>query len=131
MARIYVKKIRCQESRGFHATVGATAVVRGQLVKYSSGLLVTLAADDKQLDAMVCLANGAVGDSILVIPLVHVDEFEMATTGTFASFVVGTAYGISDGLTLDQAEVTAKLLIVTSLDSDLSTAMVRPYLLAS
>jgi hypothetical protein len=107
-------------------TVGATAVVSGQILKFSSGLLVTAADNDQQGLFMIALQNAAAGAQC-VVSLDADTIFDLYYSGT-ATPAVGAAYGISDGKTMDPDNTTQKLVTVLEmLDATAQYVCVKFY----
>lgn len=102
-------------ARASEAVVGATAIRPGDLIKFSAGLMVPCAADDKQIQVFVALGYGAVGAKIPMVPLADA-KIKIAYTGSAPT--IGAAYAISDQRTLDQTDTTNKLLTVVKVGSD-------------
>lgn len=97
--------------------VGATAIRPGDLVKFSSNVLVPAADNDENLQLFVALEYSAASNTTtgcLVVPFGDVVANFAYTGGTPT---VGTAYGISDQRTVDVANTTQLMVLVTNVDT--------------
>lgn len=101
--------------------VGATAIRKGDLVKFSSGLIIPAADNDENLRVYVALERAdalgtiALNTGCAIVPLSGA-KLRMAYTGSTPT--VGESYGISDQRTLDQANTTNLLLTVLAVDAN-------------
>ena len=101
----------------------STALSANSLVEAASGKLTAADADEVTADVRGVLVKAITStDSdyasdrrvgILVPVERHVEWLCDATTGTFTAADIGIEYGISDSVTIDQAETTADLFLVT------------------
>lgn len=123
---VTVKGITYVKDAVIEFPIGAAALVYGQLCKVSGGLMVTAADNDQQGVFYVCLGNYAASASTgSFVPLFQVGSLEITYTGSAPT--IGVSYGISDGVTLDQANVTQLLLTVISVDSTKTTCKAHGY----
>ncbi len=103
----------------------------GTLAKFSSNLLVPLAADDKQIRVYVILeqadANSTVPGGVLVVPFADC-VVELGYTG--GTPTVGTSYGISGPTEVDVTETTALLVTVIAVNTGRTTVDCIEYQLA-
>lgn len=112
----------------------STALTKGQLVEFSSGLIAGADADEAA-EAIVGVmgktiaatdADYAIARKVpVLIPVEKHVVWEADGTGTFAATDIGTEFGISDANTVDKAETTADSFKVTEF---LSATKVRGYL---
>lgn len=123
------KIISYDNNRVISATVGATALREGALVKFDTALAVPLVDNDKQIRVFVALHDAAIGAEIALVPLADC-KLRIAYTGSPA---VGASYGVSDAYTLDAADATNFLLTVVKVGGDLDSgfAEVIEYQLAA
>lgn len=108
--------------------MGATAIKQGQLVKFSSNLIVPAADNDENIRIFVALEYAAISQAngILVVPFADA-VVEMAYSGTPA---VGVDYGISDANTVDASNTTQLLVTVLAVNTARSTVDVIEYQIA-
>lgn len=112
----------------------STALTKGQLVEFTSGLIAGADADEAAVDI-----RGVMGKTIastdsdyatarkvpVIVPLDRHVVWEADATGSFAASDIGVEYGISDANTVDKAETTADAFLVTEV---VSASVVRGYL---
>ncbi len=113
-------------ARAFRAAVGATAILPGQLCKFSSNVLVPAADNDKQIQLFVALEYGIStlhDGKTLVVPFADA-VVEMAYSGTPT---LGTAYGISGPATVDATDTTNDCVTVIGIDTDKGTVDVIEF----
>ena len=112
----------------------STALVAGTLVEFTSGLIAGADADEVTADLRgVLVKTIASTDSDYAtarrvgveVPLDRHCVWEADGTGTFAATDIGAEFGISDSATVDKAETTADLFLVTEF---ISATKVRGYL---
>lgn len=104
-------------ARSFKFDVGATALRRGSLCKFSSGKLVPLADNDENLIVWVTLQEAdANATAVLAVPFT--DCIAVLTyTGTVPSPAVGVAFGVTGPITLDFDNTTQILAYVLKVDT--------------
>lgn len=118
--------------------LGATACQYGDILKFSSNLLVPAAQHDKQIQFFVALENApAYGDlgtvsvegrTVTCVELIDVGRIEMAYN---TAPLVGSSYALNDARTIDQSDTSDPVLTVVSLDSSRATADCIAYLKTS
>lgn len=116
-------------ARARRLPMGATAILPGQLCKFSSNLIVPAADNDKQIRLFVALEYAKISETngILCIPFEDA-VVEMAYSGTPT---VGTAYGISGPATVDASDTTNLAVLVLAVNTARTTVDVIQYDLAS
>lgn len=120
-----LRVVSYNEKRARRVPMGATAIKPGQLVKFSSNVVVPVADNDKQILMFVALEYGVVstGSTILVVPFQDA-IVEMAYSGSPA---VGTAYGVSGPATVDAADTTNLAVFVVAVNTARTTVDVMAY----
>jgi len=115
-----VRVVSYNPARAFKVPVGATAMRRGSLAKFASGLLVPCVADDKQLQVYVTLqeVDAASTSNVLVVPIQDC-VVALAYTGTVPTPTVGVSFGIDDCITVDLTDTTNKLLTALQINTTL------------
>ncbi len=112
----------------------STALVKGTLVEFTSGLIAAADTDELAVDIRgVLVKTIATTDTdyatarkvAVLVPLDRHVVWEATATGTFASTDIGVEYGISDSATVDKSETTADAFLVTEV---VSATLVRGYL---
>jgi hypothetical protein len=96
-------------TRVIQATVGATTIRPGDIVKFSSGLIIPAVATDAQGVFFVAIASGAIGGLIPIVPL---QDCVLRILYSGSAPTMGSSYGILDTRTLAQTNTTQKLLTV-------------------
>jgi hypothetical protein len=121
--------IKYEEALTLTATVGATALQFGDLCKYSSGAMVPLADNDKQLKAYVCLGNyDAATAKGKFVPFSKAMVFMTYSGGTPTP---GTAYGITGPRVIDVTDTTNLMVSTHEVDSDNGGVWASEYQLSA
>lgn len=105
-------------------TVGATALLSGDLVKVVAGLVVPVAADDVNISLYVALHDAAIGAQVAVDIS---QNFVKEIAYTPATPAIGASFGVNGPRTLDQSDTTNLLLTVLEVDTVRVVALVTPY----
>ena len=105
-------------------TVGATALLSGDLVKLVAGLVVPVAADDVNIQLYVATHDAAISADVTVDVSQNFLK-EIAYTG--ATPAIGAGFGVDGPRTLDQTDTTNLLLTVLEVDTVRVVALVTPY----
>jgi len=112
----------------------STALAKGTLVEFTSGLIAAADADETAGGVRGVLAKDIVaGDADyasarkvpILVPVEKHVVWEADATGTFVATDIGAEYGISDSGTVDKAETTTVHFLVTEF---VSATKVRGYL---
>lgn len=112
----------------------STALTKGQLVEFTSGLIAGADADETAggvrgvMGKNIASTDADYASSRKVPVLVPVERhvvWEADGTGTFVATDIGAEYGISDANTVDKAETSTVHFLVTEF---LSASKVRGYL---
>jgi len=113
----------------------STVLAAGSLVEFTSGLIAAADADEVTADVRGVLVRAiaatdtdyAAARSVSVrVPLERHVVWECdETAGTFTAADIGTEFGISSAVAVDQAETTADLFLVTEF---ISTSKIRGFL---
>lgn len=112
----------------------STALTKGQLVEFTSGLIAGADADETAggvrgvMGKTIASTDADYASSRKVPVLVPIERhvvWEADGTGTFVSTDIGVEYGISDANTVDKAETTTVHFLVTEF---VSATKVRGYL---
>lgn len=111
--------IRYDESAAFNGTIGATAVVDGQVLKIDTALWVDAGAATSSEGLVVALHDAAAGESCLLAPIAQTC-FAVSSAPT-----VGVLYDLTNGLTvnLSSGSGTGSPMRCISYDSVSSTAV--------
>ncbi len=112
----------------------STALVKGTLVEFTSGLIAAADADETAggvrgvLGKTIATTDADYASARKVPVIVPVEKHVVWTadgTGTFVSTDIGVEYGISDSATVDKAETSTVHFLVTEF---ISATKVRGYL---
>lgn len=112
----------------------STALVKGTLVEFTSGLIAAADADETAggvrgvLVKTIATTDADYATARKVPVMVPLDKhvvWEADGTGTFAATDIGVEYGISDSATVDKAETTTVHFLMTEF---LSATKIRGYL---
>lgn len=112
----------------------STALTKGQLVEFTSGLIAGADADETAggvrgvMGKTIASTDADYASSRKVPVLVPIERhvvWEATGTGTFVATDIGVEYGISDANTVDKAETSTVHFLVTEF---LSATLVRGYL---
>lgn len=112
----------------------STVLAADSLVEFTSGLIAAADADEGAADVRGVLVKAiASTDSDYAssrrvgvqVPVERHVVWEADGTGTFVATDIGTEFGISDASTVDKAETTADMFLVTEF---ISATKVRGYL---
>lgn len=112
----------------------STALVKGTLVEFTSGLIAAADADETAVNVVGVLkktiattdTDYASARNVPVLVPVHRHViWEADGTGTFAATDIGTEFGISDSATVDKAETTTVCFKMTGF---ISASKIRGYL---
>lgn len=87
------------DESAFEATVGATAVVDGQVVKYTGGLIVDAGAATAVEGLFVCTHSAAASAKVRVAPFaqIRMTAASAPTEGEFYDLTNGTTPNLSSG----------------------------------
>lgn len=113
--------------RAFRAPVGATNLRPGDLVKFSSNLLVPAADNDENIQLYSVLEGALASNTTngaLVVPFA---DCLMDLDYTGGTPTVGTDYGISDQRTVDVANTTQLVVTVVAVDTDRNVVTVKEF----
>lgn len=112
----------------------STALAKGTLVEFTSGLIAAADADETAggvrgvLAKTIASTDSDYASSRLVPVLVPIEKhvvWEADATGTFVATDIGIEYGISDSGTVDKTETSTVHFLVTEF---ISASKVRGYL---
>ena len=112
----------------------STALAKGTLVEFTSGLIAGADADETAggvrgvLVKAIAATDADYATARKVAVLVPLDKhvvWEATGTGTFVATDIGVEYGISDSATVDKAETSTVHFLVTEF---VSATLVRGYL---
>lgn len=121
-----VRVVSYNSARLWKFTVGATAMRRGSLCKFSSGLLVPLADNDENLIVWVTLNEAAANATeVQAVPLTDC-IVALLYTGTVptAPTALGVAYGVTGPITVDFDNTTQILVYPVKVDTNLGIVYV-------
>lgn len=128
------KKFKGRTKTEWFPVTTSTALVKGTLVEFTSGLIAGADADETAGGVRGVLAKEiATTDTDyassrkvpVIVPLDKHVVWEADGTGTFAATDIGVEYGISDSGTVDKAETSTVHFLMTEF---LSATKVRGYL---
>lgn len=116
-----VRVVSYASHRARKLNIGATAMRRGSICKFSSGLLIPASDNEENAILWVTLQEAAASATdVLCVPI---QDCVMALlyTGTVptAPTAIGVAYGITGPITLDFDNTTQILLTVVDIDTSL------------
>ncbi len=119
-----IRVISYNPARAFKFGIGATAMRKGSLCKFSSGLLEPLADNDENLVVWVMLQEvSASATEGLAVPLTDcVVALKYTGTVPAAPTALGVQYGVTGPITVDFDNVTQ--ILVTALKVDTTNELV-------
>lgn len=109
---IGARSFHVEKNRSF--TVGAAAIVSGQICKITAGVLVTADDNDKQGVFYIALQNAAIGAQCVVSTDSDI-IFDMPYTGS--DLAVGASCGIDSGILSNTADTNYLVTCLEVLDS--------------
>lgn len=128
------KKFKGRTKTEWFPVTTSTALAKGTLVEFTSGLIAAADADETAGGVRGVLAKDIVSTDTdyastrkvpVIVPLDRHVVWEADGTGTFVATDIGAEYGISDSATVDKAETTTVHFLMTEF---LSASKVRGYL---
>lgn len=129
------KKFKGKTKTEWFPVTASTALAKGTLVEFTSGLIAAADADETAGGVRGVLAKDIVATDAdyatsarkvpVLVPVEKHVVWEADATGTFASTDIGVEYGISDSATVDKAETSTVHFLVTEF---VSASKVRGYL---